>query len=81
MGTNNITILIKDSPAEAPNYNTNGEGFKMASLDTAIVVRKGTVEGNATVDLQFTAADGTKYVAMVTAAILKTVTDVAMVKP
>lgn len=77
MGTNNIEINIKDSPAEAPNYKTGangGEGFKGAILEKAIIVRKGTAEGNDTIDLQFVAEDGTKFVAMVTARILKSIT-------
>lgn len=73
MGTNNITIQICQSPDEAPNYNTNGRGIKAASLDTAIVVKNGTVEGNATVDLQFTDDKGNRYVAMITANLLKSV--------
>ncbi len=76
MGTNNVDIQIKNTVAEAPDYKqglNGGEGFGGASLERAIIVRNGTVGGNDTVDLQFVAADGKKYVAMVTARILRSI--------
>lgn len=73
MGTNHIAIRIFNDPSEAPNYNTNGEGFKAATLDAALIVKNGTEKGNATVDLQFTTADGQKHIAMITAELLKSV--------
>lgn len=78
MGTNDINIRIFPSPAEAPDYNTNGEGFRHAEITTAIVVRNGTEGGKATVDLQFIdPRTGQKYVAMITAALLAQVVNIA----
>lgn len=73
MGTNHIAIKVVASPDEAPNYNTDGQGIKAASLDTAIIVKNGTEGGNATIDLQFTDDKGQRYVAMITANLLKSV--------
>jgi len=73
MGTNHIAIQICASPDDAPNYNTNGEGIKPATLDRAIIVKDGTVGGEPTVDLQFTDEKGNRYIAMITANLLKSV--------
>jgi len=70
MGTNNLSIEVFPSPAEAPNYMTE-DGWKAATLTKAIIVRNGTQGGNATIDLQFTDEQGNKYVAMITAALLR----------
>jgi hypothetical protein len=75
---NNLILEIKNSIEEAPDYNTNGEGFSHATLTKAIVVRRGMVSGNDTIDLQFVDEAGNKFVAMVTARILKAVTDQAV---
>lgn len=72
---NRLDVQICESYKEAPNYRENGEGFKGAKLIKAIIVKKGTEGGFDTVDLQFEDEDGTKYVAMTTGALLKTVTD------
>lgn len=69
--TNDLRVEIKKSIDEAPNYNTNGEGFNFATFDAAIIVRKGTEEGRDTVDLQFTDANGKKHVAMITGRIIQ----------
>lgn len=71
-----LNIKIFNSPAEAPNYNTNGEGVKAATVKEAVIVRNGTQGGNPTVDLVFEDDKGQKYVAMLTGRLLKTVTDV-----
>lgn len=68
---NILSMEFKASPAEAPDYNTNGEGFKAANILKAIIVKKGTVEGNDTVDLQFEDEAGQKYVAMLTGRLIK----------
>jgi hypothetical protein len=76
MGTNTVELQIFDTAEEAPNYNTNGEGFKGANLLRAVIVRKGTKEGRPTVDLQFQDnLTGQKYVALATGAILKLLVD------
>ncbi len=71
----NLSIKICDSIEDAPNYNTNGEGFKKAILTKAVIVRRGTQEGHDTIDLQFVDDAGNKYVAMITGRLLKTATD------
>lgn len=68
MGTNNLEISIAQSPAEAPKY---GKDFTAVNIDKAIIVKKGTVNGNPTVDLQFTDANGNKFIAMATGAIIE----------
>jgi len=73
MGTNDIAIKICNSIEEAPDYKTNGQGYKPATIKGAIIVRNGTEGGNDTVDLQFVDEDGNKYIAMVTAEILNSV--------
>lgn len=71
-----LSVRIFNSPEEAPNYNTNGEGIKAAFVKEAVIVKNGTVGKNATVDLVFQDEKGQKYVAMLTGRLLKTVTDV-----
>lgn len=75
MGTNDIKISIFQSPAEAPHYSTTD--YKAAHLTDAVVVRNGTVEGHATVDLIFEDNSGQKYVGMITARLLHAVGKVA----
>lgn len=70
-----LSIKICNTVEEAPNYNTNGEGFKTAFLERGIIVRRGTVEGHDTIDLQFKDEDGNKYVALIPARLLKSLTD------
>ena len=71
-----VTIKICDTVEDAPNYNTNGEGFEKATFVQAIVVRNGTEEGQDTVDLQFIDENGHKFIAMTTANIIKTLAGV-----
>lgn len=73
-----LKLEIKESSYEAPNYKENGEGFVTVKLTKAIVVRKGMLNGNDTIDLQFEDDAGNKYVALITAKLLKTVTDIAI---
>lgn len=72
---NSLSIKICDNPQEAPDYNTNGEGFKGAKIEKVLIVRQGTEGGNDTVDIQFTDQEGNKFVAMTTGRLLKSVTD------
>lgn len=69
MGTNDLSIQLFDTPAEAPIYRP-GE-HQRANLLRACVVGAGTVNGNPTVDLIFEDAHGKQYVAMTTGAILE----------
>lgn len=49
------------------------EGFKAVSVEKAVVVRNGTVEGNATVDFILQDEEGKKYVFMITGNLLKSI--------
>lgn len=64
LGTNDLNILLADSPQEAPNYEK--PEYQGANLTTAHVVGKGTTDGNPTVDLIFEDENGQKYIAMIT---------------
>jgi hypothetical protein len=57
-----------DSPYDAPNYQ---EDWKMLRVTQCIIVGKGTVKGQPTVDIQMTDADGNKYLVMATGRILE----------
>lgn len=75
---NALTIQICASYKEAPNYKENGEGFKHVTLKKGIVVRDGMENGNDSIDLQFVDEEGNKFVAMTTAKLLKSLTDVTV---
>jgi len=72
LGTNSLKIVMADTPSEAPNYEK--PDYKGANLTTAVVVGKGTVAGNPTVDFVFEDEDGQKYVAMLTAGLIENLT-------
>ncbi len=83
MGTNVIDIQICDSADEAPDYRNGtrgGAGFSEVSLQKAVIVRNGTTRGNDTVDIQFVDSAGNKHYAMITAALLKMVTELCNVR-
>ena len=67
MVTDELDIKIHNTPATAPVYD---EDWTMLKIDTAMVVKKGTVAGRPTVDLQMTDGDGNQFVVMVTGAIV-----------
>lgn len=67
--TNALTILLSDSPDEAPNYNKPEHLF--ATLNAARVVGRGTVSGAPTVDFIFQDENGQKYVAMLTGGLVE----------
>ena len=66
-----------DTPDDAPKYNS--PEFKQANMNEAVVVMKGTVKGNPTVDLIFVDETGQKYVAMLNGSLI--VNLAAMVGP
>jgi hypothetical protein len=72
-----LDIQITDGVADAPKY---GDDFKPIFVRRAVVVPKGTVEGNPTVDLQFTDRAGKKYVAMTTGQIIEALAKVLAAK-
>ena len=69
--TNALKIEIVESPDQAPNYRRDELTTRTARLDKCIVVGKGTVTGKTTVDFQFYAEDGSKFVAMLTGELVK----------
>lgn len=71
-----LQINIAESIEQAPNYAKDFPNVKSAILHQAIVVKKGTEEGNCTVDLVFVSADGTEHVALTTGAILRSLADI-----
>lgn len=70
MGMNNLDIEIVKSPDDAPDYNKIKPEHSTATLEKAVVVRKGTVGKRSTVDLIFTDKHGKKHIAMTTGRIL-----------
>lgn len=69
MGTNDLTIQLCQTVADAPKYDK--PEYLYATLKKAVVVREGTKQGNDTVDLIFIDEKGQKYVTMITAKLLK----------
>lgn len=68
MNNNQLHIVFASSIEEAPVY---GEEVIPISLDKCIIVANGTVNGNPTVDFQFTGPDGTQYLTMLNASIVE----------
>lgn len=66
---NHLTLNLSDSPDKAPVYRA--PEFLAATLISANIVGRGTVEGNPTVDLIFQDQNGQKFVAMITGGILQ----------
>lgn len=66
--SNVVNVSLFDNPSQAPNYQGDTTMLKM---HTCIVVGKGTVEGNPTVDLQMVDDSGNKYLVMTTGAIME----------
>lgn len=64
-----LAIKIFEKPEEAPIYSK--QDFTSVLLNEAVVVKNGTIEGNPTIDLVLTDAEGKSYVAMVTGRLLK----------
>lgn len=69
-----LSIKIFNSPEEAPKYFR--PEHKFIKIKEAVIVRNGTVGGNATVDLIVEDEDGQKYIGMLTGRLLKQVTDI-----
>ncbi|ELA6946677.1 hypothetical protein RBG11_004280 [Vibrio parahaemolyticus] len=68
MITYSLNINTAERIEDAPNYT---DDVTMLKLDTAIVVKGGTVEGKASVDLQLRDVNGKEYLVMTTGALLK----------
>lgn len=66
-----VVICQDASDAIAKGYDYNKRRSTPVSIDRVVIVNKGTVAGNATVDLVLKDKDGNEYVTMVTARLLK----------
>lgn len=67
-----LVIDISESPQEAPDYNKMPEKWEPLEITKAVIVKKGTVQGLPTVDLQCQDDKGNKYLIMCSGRILKT---------
>ena len=69
---NTLQLVICESPEDAAArghaYRAPTQGL---TLKSAVLIKKGTKEGNPTVDLVFKGDDGKEYVAMTTGTLLK----------
>jgi hypothetical protein len=71
LGTNDLQILLADSPTEAPTYRK--PEYLAANLTTVQIVGRGTVSGAPTVDFIFVDENGQKYVAMLTGGLVENI--------
>lgn len=62
-----------DDAVEKGHIYSPADGFKAVEIDKVVVVLKGTVEGNSTIDLVLKDQDGNKFVVMVTGNLLKSI--------
>jgi hypothetical protein len=74
--TNVLSIQVVETPQEAPNYNRDAIDVRGATISQVIIVKRGTVEGNPTVDFQFTDQQGAQYVAMLTGRLVQSLASV-----
>ncbi len=73
-----LAIEIANSPAEAPNYARDCLDIRAATITKVIIVGKGTEAGLPTVDFQFEALDGEKFVALLTGNLVKQIAHVVL---
>ena len=73
MITKTLSIKNIKNVDDAPKY---GKDTTMLRLESALVVKRGTVSGAPTVDLQLVDADGNKFLVMATGAILSSLSTV-----
>lgn len=66
-----IAICEDADDATEKGYFYRAPEYSPIEITKLVVVKKGTVEGNATVDFVMQTEDGKKYVCMVTAALFK----------
>lgn len=75
MNIRTANIKICESPDQAPNYNKIG-GYKAASIEEFLIVRKGTSGNRSTVDVIFTDESGQKYMTMLSGRIVRSLAQV-----
>lgn len=68
-----ITICDGVDEAIAKGYTYDPPNYTKVNIQKAIVVRRGTVDGNSTVDLIMQDDKGNKYVALITSNLLKSI--------
>lgn len=64
-----LTIHVHQSPEEAPTYDR--KEYSPVNIVSAAIVKKGTVNGNATVDLIIVDDEGNKYLGLLTGDIVE----------
>ena len=68
MISNDVVIKIVDTSKDAPMYN---EEFTPVKMKKCIIVGKGTVTGNPTIDIQLEDEAGNKYLIMATGGLIE----------
>ena len=68
MITRKLDVSVFPCAHVAPSY---GKEVKMLRIEKALIVQKGTVKGNTTVDLQMIDEDGKPFLVMATGGILQ----------
>jgi hypothetical protein len=69
-----VAVCYDAADAIDKGYLYRKPEYRTAILKKAVVVQHGTIAGNATVDLIFEDSDGQKHVALITAALLRSIT-------
>lgn len=72
---NHLDIAICEDSTEAivRGYEYSAPEYKAVEIEKVVVIRKGTEEGNPTVDLVLRDENGNKFVVMVTGRLLKSI--------
>lgn len=65
-----FVTFAQETVSSAPKYS---DDVTLLKIDTCIVVKNGTVDGNPSVDLQLTDENGKKYVVMATGGIIESI--------
>jgi hypothetical protein len=77
MTTNTLNIQIAEKIEDAPIYGSDSKILKALS---AIIVKRGAISGNPTIDIQLVDADGNKYLVMATSGIIESLAKVVEAK-
>lgn len=68
-----ICQSVEDAVSQGFDYAKQPEKYGPAQIENVVLVRNGTQSGKSTVDLIFKTADGKLHVALLTAALLKSI--------